>query len=101
MNFDSDRKYLRSHNDREKSLIGKIRKLSVTQKVYLYILLMATVGIGMGEIKYRAEAKSCPTNDNCWTVEPKQRRIRELGAGAIAGIGTAFLISIPALLEDN
>ena len=101
MNFDSDRQSSISDNKKEKSLIDNIQKLPVVQRVYLYILLMATVGIGMGEIKYRVEAKNCLGNDNCWTIEPKQRRIRELGIGAIAGIGTAVLISIPALLEDN
>ena len=101
MNFDSNYKSSTAKNKKEESLIGKIQKLSVVQKVYLYIFLMATVGITMGEIKYRAEAKNCLANDSCWTIEPSQRRIRELGVGAIAGIGTALLISIPALLEDD
>ena len=101
MNFDSNYRFQTVRNHKEKSLIDNIRKLPVVQKVYLYVFLMATVGMAMGEMKHRVEAKNCWTKDSCWTVEPSQRRIKELGAGAIAGIGTAVLISIPALLKEN
>ena len=101
MNF--DRNSL-AHSDSAKTnpeLIGKIQKLPVVKRVYLYILLMAAIGGGMGEIKYRLEARNCMANDRCWTVQPAQRRVRELGIGAIAGMITATLISIPALIEEN
>lgn len=100
MNFDSNYKQT-VRNHKEKSLIDSIRKLPVVQKVYLYLFLMATLGMAMGEMKHRIETKNCLAKDSCWTVEPSQRRIKELGAGAIAGIGTAVLISIPALLEKD
>ena len=100
MNFDSNYKQtIRNH--KEKSLIDNVQKLPVVQKVYLYVFLMATVGMAIGEMKHRVEAKDCLAKDNCWTVEPNQRRIKDLGVGAIAGIGTAVLISIPALLKEE
>jgi len=82
------------------SLIAKIKRLPVVPKVCLYICVMAIIGAGMGEIKYRLETANCLPDDHCWMIEPAERQARELGIGAIAGIFTATLISIPALLND-
>jgi len=80
--------------------IGKIKQLSLLPKVILYICLMAIIGAGMGELKYRLETASCLNNDHCWIIESAERQAREVGVGAIVGIFTASLISIPALLND-
>ena len=80
--------------------LSKIKQLPVVPKVFLYICLMAIIGAGMGELKYRLETATCFNNDNCWIIEPAEHQARELGVGAIAGIFTATLISIPALLND-
>lgn len=80
--------------------IDNIKHLPVVPKVCLYIFLMAIIGAGMGELKYRLEAANCLNDYNCWTIEPAERQARELGVGAIAGIFAATLISIPALLND-
>jgi len=103
MNF--DRNYTTqttaNKNSQNKKLAGKIQKLPIVKRVYLYVLLLTAIGTGMGEVKYRLESKNCMANDRCWIVEPAQRRIRELGVGAVAGMITATLISIPALLEED
>ena len=91
----------RNSADRDRKLASKIQKLAIVKRVYLYILLMTAIGAGMGEVKYHLESKNCMANDLCWTVEPAQRRIRELSLGAVAGMITATLISIPALLEED
>lgn len=99
----SDRKYKKSRDQSQpESLnwIGKIKQLPVVPKVILYICVMAIIGAGMGELKYRLEAANCLNNDDCWLIEPAERQARELAIGAIAGIFTATLISIPALLND-
>ena len=101
MNFDRDYKNQTAQNDETSlDLIGKIQKLPILQRVYLYIVLMAVVGTTVGEIGYRIEAKNCMANDSCWTIEPSQRRVRKLGLGAIAGIFAASLIAIPALYQE-
>lgn len=101
MNF--DRNY-RTHTVQNENtgleIISKIQKLPIVKRIYLYVFLIAVVGAVMGEVKYRQESTNCMANDDCWTIEPAQRRMRELGVGAIAGIIVATLISIPALLED-
>ena len=82
------------------SLISKIKKLPIVPKVCLYICIMAIIGAGMGELKYRLETANCPNDDHCWMIEPAERQAREMAVGAIAGIFTATLISLPALLDD-
>lgn len=100
MNFDRNYTTQTSSNKNSQKLIGKIQKLPIVKRVYLYVLLLAAIGAIMGEGKYRLESKSCMTNDRCWTIEPGERRVRELGIGALAGMITATLISIPALFEE-
>ena len=87
-------------NKQSQSFLERIQTLPVIPKVYLYICLMGTVGAVMGGVKYRVEAKKCLLNDSCWTIQPETRKIRELGLGALVGIGAATLISIPALVEE-
>ena len=102
MNFDRDRnRTLQNNSDSSiQILISTIQQLPIVKRVYFYILLMAVIGGAMGEVKYRLDSQNCMTNDSCWTVRPAQRRIRELGLGAIAGTVAATLIAIPALLEE-
>ena len=88
-------------NEKNLRLINKVQKLPIVPKVYLYIFFMAIVGTVMGELKYRVEATNCLANDDCWIVEPTQRRAKELTLGAGAGIFAATLIAIPALLAEN
>ncbi|MEL6928309.1 MAG: hypothetical protein AAFO95_06725 [Cyanobacteria bacterium J06600_6] len=106
MNFDRNYTITNSTVKHSQELIGRIQKLPVVKRVYLYILLMTAIGVGMGEAKYRFESKNCMAKDqvlraHCWTIQPAQRRVRELGTGAIAGMITATLISLPALLEET
>ena len=102
MNF--DRSY-KAQTVRDKktssSLASKIQKLPILSRIYLYIFLMATMGMAVGEGRYRLEAQNCNSNSDCWLVEPAQRRAKDIGIGATAGIIAATLISIPALLEDK
>jgi len=99
--FDRNYTTSTSSDQNNQKLVGKIQQLSIVKRVYLYILLLTAIGAVMGEVKYRLESKSCMTNDRCWIIQPAQRRVRELSVGAVAGIITATLISIPALLEEN
>ena len=102
MNFDGNYKNQIAKNDRKSvNLIGKIQKLPLLPKIYLYIAVMAIAGTATGEVKYRLESSNCMTDDSCWVTEPSQRRAKELGAGAIGGIGTATLISLPALFKKD
>jgi len=102
MNFDRNyQSQTVQKKQKSSNLIGKIQKLPILPRIYLYVFLMAVIGGGMGEAKYRLEATDCMSNGDCWMVEPAQRRVRELGLGATAGIIAATLISIPALLEEN
>lgn len=102
MNFDRHHKIKTVQKSSEnKNLLGQIQQLPIVKRVYLYIFLVAAIGGVMGEVKYRLDSPNCMTNDNCWTVEPSQRRVRELGLGVIAGAIAATLISIPALLEED
>ena len=82
------------------SLISRIKQLPVVPKVCLYICLMGIIGAAMGELKYRLQAPDCTYDDICWMIEPAEHQAREILIGAIAGIFTATLISIPALLND-
>ena len=100
MNFDRNYTNKTSSNNRQR-LSNKIQKLPIVKRVYLYVLLLTAIGTVMGEAKYRLESKNCMTDERCWTIEPTERRVRELGIGAVAGMITATLISIPALLEEN
>jgi|GEM_PF-2559598 len=122
MNFDrnltSQTSLTKNNASKDRGLVSKVQKLPIVKRVYLYILLMAAIGTVMGETKYRLESKNCMANDlvlmqsllgetpktalhRCWTVEPAQRRIRELSIGAVVGVITATLIGIPALLEED
>ena len=102
MNFDRNCKtQIVQNKNYSFDLIGNIEKLPIVKKVYLYIFLMALVGSATGAVKYRLESVNCSVKDNCWMVKPAQRKVRELGIGAVAGTMTATLISIPALLKDS
>ncbi len=102
MNFDRNYKTQIAPKDKASfDLIGNIQKLPIVKKVYLYVFLMTLVGAAMGAIKYRVESVNCLVKDDCWMVEPAQRKAREIGVGAIAGIFAASLISIPALLDND
>ena len=101
MNFDRNYKTTAFSNQSSQKLVVTIQKLPIVKRVYLYTLLIAAIGTGMGEMKYRLESKNCMANDRCWTIEPTRRRVKELGMGAVAGMITATLISIPALIEEN
>ena len=101
MNFDRNIINSTNKSSHYQKSFSRIQNLPIVKRVYLYILLMAAVGTGMGEVKYRLESKNCMANDRCWTIEPARRRARELGMGAVAGMITATLISIPALIEED
>jgi hypothetical protein len=101
MNFDRNYQTQIAQNDKSTDFIDKIQKLPIVKKVYLYIFLMTVVGAAMGGVKYRLESVNCLAQSDCWTVETTQRRAREIGLGAIAGMFAATSISIPALLKDN
>lgn len=87
-------------NKQPQDFLERIQTLPIVPRVYLYICVMGIVGAAMGGVKYRVEAKKCHLNDSCWTIQPETRKIRELGLGALVGIGVATLISIPALVEE-
>ncbi|MEM8831435.1 MAG: hypothetical protein AAGE96_19045 [Cyanobacteria bacterium P01_G01_bin.19] len=94
---------MKSKRDRARTSnpINKIQKLATLPRVYLYISVMAIVGMAVGEVNYRVENKSCSTDDSCWAIEPARRRLRNLGLGMTAGIFAATVISFPALLEND
>ncbi|MGD1919868.1 MAG: hypothetical protein ACFCAD_13840 [Pleurocapsa sp.] len=58
MNFDRNYK-AQTVPGKEISLVGKIQKLPILSRIYLYIFLMAVVGMAAGESKYRLEAQNC------------------------------------------
>lgn len=101
MNFNRNYSQKAPNDKISRELIDKIRKLSIVKRIYLYVFLMMAVGAVMGEAKYRLESTNCMANDRCWTIEPAQRQVRELGTGAMAGAIVATLISLPVLLEEN
>ena len=80
--------------------LERIQTIPIVPRVYLYICVMGIVGAAVGGVKYRVEARKCHLDDSCWTVQPETREIKELGLGALIGIGAATLISIPALVEE-
>ena len=102
MNFDRNCKTQTVQNENSCfDLTGNIQKLPTIKRVYLYIFLMALVGAATGAIKYQLESVNCSVKNDCWMAEPAQRKVRELGIGALGGVIAASLISIPALLEDS
>ncbi|MEM7590389.1 MAG: hypothetical protein AAF383_02505 [Cyanobacteria bacterium P01_A01_bin.83] len=83
------------------SLINKIRSIPVAPRVILYICIMGAIGGIVGEANHRVKSRSCLNDDQCWTIEPTQRRQRDIEAGAIAGILAATIISMPNIFIEN
>ena len=57
MNFDRNYTTPTTANKNSQKLIGKIQKLPIVKRVYLYILLLAAIGAVMGEAKISSGVK--------------------------------------------
>lgn len=89
-------------NDREHTqVITKLKSLSVDQRACFYILIMGVIGTIVGGINAEVKLKKCPGLDNCLTLNLDDQQISEIGIGALAGMGAATFLSLPALLNEN
>lgn len=82
------------------NLTDKIRSIPVAQRAIFYLCFMTLVGGVYGEVVYRIESQTCSSNDNCWTIDPTERRIVNLELGATLGLFLGTVISVPAIVND-
>ena len=84
------------HDTNTKKHVGSVfKKISVGTRAYLYVFLMGLIGGAIGTLDIEVKVNNIDTDISL------EAKIQRIAVSAIAGMSTATLTSLPALLKEE
>ena len=80
--------------------LTKLQSLHVEQRAFSFILIMGVLGAVFGAITTDLELQGCMKSWDCFLSNPAQQRLEGIEKGAFAGIVTALVLSLPAIIKE-